>query len=116
MRAGSYLLRGGAIYTMDPCQPWAQCVVVRGEMITYVGAEATAGEFTDGATVVIELDGGLCLPGFVDARDHLANLALTKLGVDVSGITDPDAILERIHDYATRRRGDPRLRVDEHQL
>jgi hypothetical protein len=46
---------------------------------------------TDDATVVIELDGGMCLPGSIDAHDHLANLALTKLGVDASGITVPDA-------------------------
>jgi predicted amidohydrolase YtcJ len=103
MTRDSYLLRGGAIYTMDPDQPWAQCVVVRGEMITYVGAEANAAAFTDEATVLIELDGGMCLPGFVDAHDHLANLALTKLGVDVSGITEPRAIVERIHEYAAGR-------------
>jgi predicted amidohydrolase YtcJ len=108
--AGSFLLRGGAIYTMDPSQPWAQCVVVRGEMITYVGAEANAGDFTDAATVVIELDGGMCLPGFVDAHDHLANLALTKLGVDVSGITEPRLIVERIHDYAETRPDDVVIR------
>ena len=34
MSAQSYLLRGGQVYTMDPDQPWAQCVVVRGKMIT----------------------------------------------------------------------------------
>jgi predicted amidohydrolase YtcJ len=42
---------------MELGRPWAQCVVVRGQMITYVDAEARAASFTDAGTEVIEVDG-----------------------------------------------------------
>jgi predicted amidohydrolase YtcJ len=101
MSAQSYLLRGGQVCTMDPGRPWAQCAVVRGKMITYVGPEAGAAAFTDPGTEVIEVDGGMVLPGFIDAHNHLAGSgAMAKLGVDLNGLSDPAEILARIAGYA----------------
>lgn len=96
----SYLIRGGSIYTMDPRQPWAQSLVVRGTGIVFVGAEADAVRYVDGATEIIELGGAMCLPGFIDAHDHYGNLAMTKVGVNVAGISDPEDIVACIRDYA----------------
>src|ERR1039457_6028143 len=97
LSAQSYLLRGGQVYTMDPGRPWAQCVVVRGKMITYVGPEAGAASFTDPGTEVIDIGGGMVLPGFIDAHNHLAGSgAMAKLGVDLNGLSDPAEVLARI--------------------
>jgi predicted amidohydrolase YtcJ len=96
----SFLVKGGSIYTMDPRQPWAQCLVVRGNEIVYIGPETGSGPMTDDGTNVIDLDGGLCLPGFIDAHDHYGNLAMTKIGVDVTGLTNPDVIVARIRQFA----------------
>lgn len=100
MRVTSYFLRGSAVYTMNPLQPWAQCLVVRGNEIVYVGPEAGAASFVDQGTEVIDLNGGMCLPGFIDAHDHYGNLAMTKVGVNVAGIADPEDMVECIRNYA----------------
>ena len=100
MDSTSFLVKGGSIYTMDPRRPWAQCLVVHGNTIVYVGPETGSEQVTDNATEVIDVDGGLCLPGFIDAHDHYGNLAMTKIGVDVTGLTDPDAIVARIRQFA----------------
>jgi predicted amidohydrolase YtcJ len=106
MSAQSYLLRGGQVYTMDPGRPWAQCVVVRGKMITYVGPEAGAVSFTDSGTEVIEVDGGMVLPGFIDAHNHLAGSgAMAKLGVELNGLSDPAEMVARIRGYAASHPG-----------
>ncbi len=106
MSAQSYLLRGGQVYTMDPGRPWAQCVVVRGKMITYAGPETGAASFTDPGTEVIEADGGMVLPGFIDAHNHLAGSgAMAKLGVEINGLSDPAEMLARIRDYAASHPG-----------
>lgn len=106
MSAQSYLLRGGQVCTMDPGRPWAQCVVVRGKMITYVGPEAGAVSFTDSGTEVIEVNGGMVLPGFIDAHNHLAGSgAMAKLGVELNGLSDPAEMLARIRDYAASHPG-----------
>jgi predicted amidohydrolase YtcJ len=52
----------------------------------------------------------VCLPGFIDAHDHLANLAVTKAGISLAGIGAPDVMLERIRDYAASRTDDAVIR------
>lgn len=89
----------GAIYTMNPEQPWAEALVTRDRHIVYVGDIAGAMAHSDEQTQLIEA--AFCLPGFIDAHDHLAGTgAMTKVGVDVSGLTDERAIVARIKAYA----------------
>lgn len=96
---GSYLFRGGVVYTVNPTQPWAQAVVVRGDRIVFVGPVADADAHCDADTTVVDLAGGMCLPGFVDGHNHLAMGAITKLGVSVRGITGKEAILAHIAEW-----------------
>lgn len=95
----SYLLSGGPIWTGDPAQPWAQAVVVRGSDLVHVGTRDGADDFTDAATELIDLDGRMCLPGFIDAHNHLASMAVSKLGVNLSGIVGRDAVLAAVRDW-----------------
>jgi predicted amidohydrolase YtcJ len=43
---------------------------VRGNEIVYEGPAAVSVSFVDESTEVIDLDSGMCLPGFIDAHDH----------------------------------------------
>lgn len=99
------IFRGGSVYTMDQRQPWAQCVIIEGERIVFVGSEAEGrAQAPDGAEVV-DLAGGMLLPGFIDAHDHFAMMAMGKLGVDLSGVVGKDAILARIREYVAQHPG-----------
>ena len=89
----------GAICTMDPAQPWAQSIVVRDGVIVHVGPEEWATDHTDTSTEVIDLAGGICLPGFIDAHDHFATTAITKMGVNLSGIIGREAVLAAIRHH-----------------
>ncbi|MCB0938204.1 MAG: amidohydrolase, partial [Mycobacterium sp.] len=80
----SYLLTGGPIWTGDPAQPWAQAVVVRGRDLVHVGTRDGADDFIGAGTEQIDLRGRMCLPGFIDAHNHLASMALSKLGVNLA--------------------------------
>ena len=97
------IFRGGSICTMNPLQPWAQCVVVDGQVITYVGDGA--GVRVPFGAEVVDLAGGMLLPGFVDAHDHFAVMAIGKLGVDLSGLVGKDAILAAIRNYVEQHPG-----------
>lgn len=107
---GSFHLRGGAVYTMDPRQPWAQSVVVRDGAIVHVGAEAEAGQYTDASTEVVDLAGGMCLPGFIDAHDHFAAYAISKMGVNLSGIVGRDRVIDAVRAYVAAQPADAPLR------
>ena len=108
--AGSYLLTNGPIWTGDPAQPWAQAVVVRGRDIVHVGTLDAAAQFVDSTTEPIDLSGRMCLPGFIDAHNHLASMAVSKLGVDLSGIVGRDAVLTAIRRWVADQTADAPLR------
>lgn len=108
--ADSYLLNNGPIWTGDPAQPWAQAVVVRGRDIVHVGTLDAAAQFIDSATEPIDLSGRMCLPGFIDAHNHLASMAVSKLGVNLSGIVGRDALLSAIRRWVADQPADAPLR------
>lgn len=108
--SASYLLTNGPIWTGDPAQPWAQAVVVRGADLVHVGTRSGADDFIDAATELIDLNGRMCLPGFIDAHNHLASMALSKLGCNLSGIVGRDAILAAIREWVADQPADAPLR------
>jgi predicted amidohydrolase YtcJ len=72
MRPASLAFLRGVVYTVNPAMPWAQAVVVSGSRIAYVGSDQGAAEQIGPSTEVIDLQGRLLLPGFVDSHCHLA--------------------------------------------
>ncbi len=108
--ADSYLLTNGSIWTGDAAQPWAQAVVVRGRDLVHVGTLQDADDFVDSATELVDLKGGMCLPGFIDAHNHLASMAISKLGVNLSGIVGRDAVLAAVDAWVTDQPEDAPLR------
>ena len=64
------IFRGGKIYTLDPDAPWAEAVACRGGRILAVGDENAIENLIDGDTEVIDLEGNVLLPGFIDTCGH----------------------------------------------
>ena len=96
---GTFLIRGGSIVTMDDAQPFAEALSVQDGVIAYVGTTDGAAQYVDAETEIVELHGGMCIPGFVDAHDHFATFAITKLGVNLSGVIGREAIAKAIAAY-----------------
>ncbi len=76
------LVRGGTLLTMeDGAEPIAQgAVAVAGERIVAVGAEK---ELNLAARRVVDAQGGLILPGFVNTHTHLAMVLFRGLADDL---------------------------------
>lgn len=64
------VLLNGSIYTLDPGQPWVQALTVSQGKIAYVGSNHGAEAFIGPTTTVIDLQGKMVLPGFVDSHAH----------------------------------------------
>ena len=94
-----FLFSGGTVYTLNPQQPVADALVVEGKSIVYVGNLSGAREFVTEDTREIDLAGGMLLPGFIDAHDHLIMGAATKVGVDLSGITGTAQVCAAITEW-----------------
>ena len=108
--AEQFLVTNGPIWTGNPAQPWAQAVIVSGRSISFVGTRAGAEEFLTDSTELVDLNGGMCLPGFIDAHNHLASMALVKLGVNLSGIVGRAAVLSAIATWVAEQPPDAPLR------
>jgi predicted amidohydrolase YtcJ len=52
----------------------------------------------------------MCLPGFIDAHNHFASMAMAKLGVNLSGIVGRDAILGAVRRWVAGQPADAPLR------
>ena len=87
------LLRNCRVLTMDPARPLAEAVLVRGDRIAWVGADADVPPTVGGRTRILDCGGGALLPGFHDAHCHLLSYAASLGAVDcrpsaVSSIDD----------------------------
>jgi predicted amidohydrolase YtcJ len=68
--AADLILRGGHVYTADAVGRHADAVAIRGGRIAAVGFDGDVGELRGPATRVVDVHGGLVLPGFQDAHCH----------------------------------------------
>jgi len=75
VKISDLVLKNGAIYTVDKKTPWAQAVAIMGGKIVFVGSDADAAAYIGTDTTVIDLDGMMVLPAFVDSHMHPAQSA-----------------------------------------
>jgi len=75
------ILSNARVLTMEPANPTAWFVAVRGDKILGVGSAEAARRFKGPHTVEIDCQGMALLPGFNDAHCHLMALASSLRGV-----------------------------------
>ncbi len=61
----------------------------------------------DGVDEVVDLDGALVTPAFVDAHAHLSQTGAALRGVDVSGAPSLAVAISRVEDAARAQQGRP---------
>ena len=60
----------GSVYTVNPANPNAEAVAIKDGKIVYVGNNSGLKDWRGQNTQVIDLEGKLLLPGFVDTHNH----------------------------------------------
>jgi predicted amidohydrolase YtcJ len=103
---GATLYRRGRVHTPD--HPAATALVVGADgRLAWLGDEAGAQVHRDAVDTVVDLDGGLVLPAFVDAHVHLSHTGMGLRGVDLGATTSLVQALRHIEDAARRHGGRP---------
>lgn len=82
----------GAVYTMAAAQPQAQAVAINGNKILAVGSTSSVQAFIGPKTTVIDLQGQMLLPGFVEGHTHPFLGAYFTSGVDLQFPTLQEAL------------------------
>ncbi|GAA4405277.1 amidohydrolase [Fodinibacter luteus] len=75
--------------------------------LAWLGDEAEARAHRDAVDAVVDLEGGLVLPAFVDAHVHLSHTGMGLRGVHLTGTASVAAALRAIEDAVRRVRGRP---------
>ncbi len=93
------VLAGGRFFTADAARSWTSGAAVRRGVIVALGErEARAAIGPD--TRIVELDGRLVLPGFIDAHVHPVFGGAERLRCDLTGAHDPADAVARVAAYA----------------
>lgn len=103
--SGRVLYRGGRVWS--PSHPAATAILVDGPRVLWVGA--SGGAPVEDGDQVVELDGALVAPAFVDAHVHLTETGLALTGVDLTGAASLAQALQRVEQAARRGGGRPIL-------
>lgn len=104
----STLYRHGVIHSA--ADPFAEAILVDGATIAWIGADDTADGLVARADEVVELDGALVAPGFVDAHVHVLATGLALEGIDLSsgaGAGSLADVLAAVHRTAEDARHGP---------
>lgn len=100
------LYRRGRVRT--PEHPRATALVVGDDgRIAWLGAEIDADRHLDAVDGVVDLDGALVLPGFVDAHAHLSHTGLGMRSVDLAGTRTVTEALDLVAEAARLAPGRP---------
>ena len=73
------VLRNGKIVTVDDTNPEAQAVAVRGNEIVAVGTNDEVDAYRSEMTTVIDLDGQLAIPGFIEGHGHFLGVGNAQM-------------------------------------
>ncbi|WP_417219383.1 amidohydrolase [Arthrobacter sp.] len=97
------MYRNGAIYSA--ADPFATAMLTDGGEVAWVGQEAAADALVDAKMEVIDLEGALMAPAFVDSHVHLTETGVALASLDLSGCASLEELLEAVAERAATQEG-----------
>ena len=98
------VLRNGTIVTVDDLIPEVDALAVRGDRIVAVGRAAELDRYIGDETQVIDLDGRLAIPGFIEGHGHFLGIGDATLQLDLRGAASWADVVALVEDAAARAR------------
>ena len=95
----------GKIYTVNENQPLAEAVFVERNKIDFVGSNEEVKKLIDEKTEVIDLNGKLMLPGFIDDHVHFISGGSYLLGIDLRPANSTTEFKNILKEYAKKNPG-----------
>ena len=90
------------IYTVSERQPYAEALIIEGNKILSVGSEEEIKKLINKDTKVIDLQGKLMLPGFIDNHVHFISGGFYLLGIDLRPANSTSEFKQILENYASK--------------
>jgi predicted amidohydrolase YtcJ len=90
------VLRNGTIVTLEQSAPEAQGLAARGGKIVAMGSNKAVDALVGPSTRVIDLQGRLAIPGFIEGHGHFTELGASKMELDLRSAKNWDEIVAMV--------------------
>jgi predicted amidohydrolase YtcJ len=90
------VLLNGFVWTVDPDQPKAEALAVKGNKILSVGSGSEIKKMIGDDTRVIDLKGAFVLPGFTDSHTHFIDGGFSLSSIQLGDIRSKEGFRDRI--------------------
>jgi len=90
------VLRNGHVVTVDSTQPEAEAVAIRGHSIMAVGSDDEMEAYIGSGTEVIDLNGRLAVPGFIEGHGHFSGVGERLLNLDLMNVRNWDEVVAMV--------------------
>lgn len=101
-KSATLVIKGGKIYTVNENNEVAEAVAVTGDRITFVGSASDADQMIGEGTEVIDLQGKIMTPGFIEGHGHLMGVGYNELNLDLADVKSFDDMIARVKDAVSR--------------
>lgn len=101
--SGLVMYRNGAIYSA--ADPFATAMLTDGGEVAWVGQEAAAEALLDSKMEVVDLEGALIAPAFVDSHAHLTETGVALASLDLSTCASLSDLLQAVTQRAAAEPG-----------
>jgi predicted amidohydrolase YtcJ len=94
--AADMVLVNGKIVTLEDAQPQVEALAVGGNRITAMGTTSSMKRHVGAKTQVIDLNGQLVIPGFVEGHAHFTGVGLAQLDLNLMNAKTWDEIVAMV--------------------
>jgi predicted amidohydrolase YtcJ len=90
------VLRNGKIVTVDDRNPVVEALAARGGKIVAVGSGEKIAKLIGAKTQVIDLNGQMAMPGFIESHGHFTGLGRSMMMLDLTVAKSWDDIIAQV--------------------
>jgi predicted amidohydrolase YtcJ len=96
------VLTNGRIVTVDDARPEAEAIAISKDRIQALGTAAEIKAMIGPNTQVIDLQGKLAIPGFIESHGHFSGVGGSQLELNLMNVQSWDEIVKMVADAVTR--------------
>ncbi|KAL5078250.1 hypothetical protein RYX36_017234 [Vicia faba] len=94
------IIRNGVIFTSDESLPFADSMAVANGRVLRIGNNSFVQEVAGHGTQVLDLEGKVVVPGFIDSHVHFISGGLQVMQVGLRGVNKKEEVIRRIKEAA----------------
>ena len=90
------VLHNGRVVTLDEGIPEGEAIAIRDGRVQAVGSNAEVQAFVGSRTEVVDLDGRLAIPGFIEGHGHFMGVGQSRMQLNLMGVANWDEVIEMV--------------------